>query len=455
MSTLAAALLVATAVLLALGIAGEIRVRRARRAMEAQTARLASLESGLRNVSAVAQIARATSAITDEGRLLHAIVQATCGLLETREGVLMLHDSETGSLFPNAWYGIGVDQGPGELSMETGPIAGITRRLHAATLERGPGGAPGGLAVPLLAQEEIIGILWVGGRGGAFSDLDRRLLEVIGAQSGIAISNLRALGKSQESIERLAETDRLKSDFMASITHELKTPLTSLLGYATLVKRRGDRLSQEQRSEYFDVIERQGERMLHLIDELLQSSRIDAVGIERFRRERIDLKTIIETATEEHRASARDHVLSVSVPVGDFGLYGDPTAIEHMISNLLDNALKYSAPGTNVTITVEDQGPEVRVAVADEGIGIRPDDIPYVFERFRQATGRGKRSVGLGLYIVRRLVEAHGGQVWVDSEPDRGSTFTFTLPRRRDREEPAADADAMPLSATDPIDFPA
>lgn len=411
-------------------------------------------ESRLKDVAALAQIARATSAITDEGRLLDAIVSSACALLGASEGALLTFDPDAGTLLTRARYGLEPDEGPGEVPLEGGPLARVASRRHATEMETGPRGGGGGLAVPLIAREDLIGVLWVGGRARGSTSFDLRLLEVLGAQAGIAIFNARWLAQTRASINRLAETDRLKSDFMASITHELKTPLTSLLGYSTILRRRGEKVSPEQREEYYDIIEKQGERILHLIDELLESSRIDAVGIGRLRREPINLKAILDSALAEHRASARDHTLEMHVPEGDLGLYGDPTAMEHVVSNLIDNALKYSKPGTWVRVQVEEAGPDVRVSVSDEGIGIAPEDLPHVFERFRQAGGPRKRSVGLGLYIVRSLVEAHGGAVSVESEPSKGSTFTFTLPRRR-RGDEGGDEPSMPISASDPIDFPA
>lgn len=414
-----------------------------------------ALESRLQDVAALAQIVRATSAITDEGKLLGAIVSSSCALLGASEGALLTYDAEKRTLLTRARYGLEPDEGPGEIPLAGGPLEQVAARRHATEMPAGPAGGVGSLAVPLIAREDLIGVLWVGGRTRASTAFDLRLLEVLGAQAGISIFNARALALTHASIERLAETDRLKTDFIAAITHELKTPLTSLLGYAAILRRRGDAVSTEQREEYFDIMEKQGERILHLIDELLESSRIDAVGIGRLRREPITLKAIVESALDEHRASARDYTIEVQVPDGDLGLYGDPTAMEHVVSNLIDNALKYSKAGTRVRVLVEEAGPDVRVSVADQGIGIQPEDLPHVFERFRQAAARGKRSVGLGLYIVRSLVEAHGGQVSVESEPNKGSTFTFTLPRRRRGDGRPPDAeDAVPISASDSIDFP-
>ena len=129
---------------------------------------------------------------------------------------------------------------------------------------------------------------------------------------------------------------------------------------------------------------------------------------------------------------AKTHTLAFEVPDRDLGLYGDPTAIEHVLTNLLENAIKYSDPGTEIRLSVEESEPEILISVSDHGQGIPAEDLPFIFERFRQAEGvlHSRASVGLGLYIVRSLVTAHGGRIWAESTEGTGTTFTIALPRR-------------------------
>lgn len=229
---------------------------------------------------------------------------------------------------------------------------------------------------------------------------------------------------------RIAEMERARADIVAGVTHELKTPLTSLLGYAQLLRKRGDSLTGPQRDEYIDVIERQTQRILHLIEGLLQSSWMES-SVGRLERRPVDLVGLSRAIAKE-MGTARGRTIEVEAPPEDLGLFGDPTAIEHVLTNLLDNALKYSQGDVVVSLS-EGEG-EVLVSVRDEGAGIAAEELPHIFERFRQANDRrGDGSVGLGLYIVRNLVEAHGGRIWVESEQGRGARFTVALPRRRDR----------------------
>ena len=239
--------------------------------------------------------------------------------------------------------------------------------------------------------------------------------------------SLRRLSAEQH---RLVELDRTRADIVANVTHELKTPLTSLLGYAQLLRRKSEDLEPQERTEYVDVIERQAQRVLHLIEGLLQSSRLEG-GLGRLERRPLDLSALVRAIAEE-TSVARGRRITVAAPQEDLGVFGDPTAIEHVITNILDNALKYSTGDIDITLH-EGEG-EVLLSVRDTGSGISDDELPYIFERFRQAqNATGNGSVGLGLYIVRNLVEAHGGRVLVESEEGKGSTFTVALPRRRGR----------------------
>ncbi len=233
---------------------------------------------------------------------------------------------------------------------------------------------------------------------------------------------------ARERTAALEDAERLRSDFVAGITHELKTPLTSLLGYATIVRKRGSALTDDQRTEYVGVMERQGQKILRLIEELLQASRVDA-GLAKLQRVPVDLPEIAKAVAGEF-ATSRGREINVYAPASDLGLWGDPAALEHVVTNLIDNALKYSEK--SISVSVIDGDNEVLLSVADEGVGILAEDQPRIFDRFQQsANARGSASVGFGLYLVKSLVEAHGGRVVVDSEVGKGSTFSVAFPIRK------------------------
>ncbi|MGZ6548551.1 MAG: sensor histidine kinase [Actinomycetota bacterium] len=269
-------------------------------------------------------------------------------------------------------------------------------------------------------------ILYALDREREFRRVTRRLLE---ARSKTV--ELYAWLEQERSVaERLMETDRMRADVVAGITHQLKTPLTSLLGYATILRKRIDTLPSDQRDEFIGVIEEQGHRILTLIENLLQSTRVEA-GLGKLQRVPIDLAQIVRAVSRE-MGTGRQRVIEVDVPTHELGLFGDPAAMEHVVTNLLDNALKYSEQDTIVRASVFEGEGEVLLTIADEGVGIPADELPEVFDRFKQTSNaRGHSSVGLGLYLVHSLVGALGGRVWVESEPGKGTTFSVVLPRRR------------------------
>jgi signal transduction histidine kinase len=242
------------------------------------------------------------------------------------------------------------------------------------------------------------------------------------------------LDTQKEEADKLREIQQWRADAVAQVTHELKTPLTSLLGYATILRKRADTIAPEQRTEFIALMEKQGQRILRLIEELLQSSRLDS-GQTKLQRAHVDLPAIARDVAREI-GTGRGRQITVDAPPEDLGLFGDAAALEHVLTNLIDNALKYSGDDTTVRIAIGEGEGEIFFTVSDEGRGIPADQLTSIFERFQQASNaRGGGSVGLGLYIVRSLVQAHGGTVWADSDIGKGTTFTVTLPRRRARSD--------------------
>jgi signal transduction histidine kinase len=258
----------------------------------------------------------------------------------------------------------------------------------------------------------------------------RRLTQELLAQRERAIELYARLEQERNASERLEASDRMRADVVASVTHQLKTPLTSLLGYATILRKRADTLPLEQRDEFIGVIEEQGYRILGLIENLLQSTRVEA-GLGHLQRIPVDLSGIVRAVARE-MGTGRQRTIEVDLAQHELGLYGDPAAMEHVVTNLLDNALKYSEPDTIVRAAVFEGDGEIMFTVSDEGQGIAAEEVSQIFDRFSQASNaRGHSSVGLGLYIVHSLVIAQSGRVWVDSEVGKGTTFTVALPVRR------------------------
>jgi signal transduction histidine kinase len=222
--------------------------------------------------------------------------------------------------------------------------------------------------------------------------------------------------------------DEAKSDFVASISHELRTPMTAVLGAATTLLRDDIELSPERRRQLLEMIGSQGRRLTQITEDVLLASRLDR-GDLRIDRERVDLGELVHSAVETMRHQLPETVTLTAVPNGAAVVVGDPDRIEQVLVNLIDNAVKYSPAGGEVRVSTIASGRAVRVEVEDRGIGIPPSEHESVFEKFYRGSHRQvPTGTGLGLYICRELVRRMGGEIGVESDPGAGSTFYFELP---------------------------
>jgi signal transduction histidine kinase len=251
----------------------------------------------------------------------------------------------------------------------------------------------------------------------------------------------------------LAEANRAKDVFLATLSHELRTPLTPILGWVNLL-RAGGAADASMLTQGLDAVERNARLQARLVDDLLDISRIVS-GKLRIEWEPVNLCAVVELAVETVRAEAdaRGIELVIDLPDCPVVVQGAPVRLQQVVWNLLSNAVKFTPRAGRVRVQARSEGDEARVEVSDTGVGIEPEFLPHVFDRFRQADGSTTRQfggLGLGLAIVRALVELHGGWVRAESEGlERGARFTFGLPRAvasRERDEPVEDAEAEPAS---------
>lgn len=231
--------------------------------------------------------------------------------------------------------------------------------------------------------------------------------------------------------ERAAE--RLKDEFLSLAAHELKTPLTSLKAYAQLLTRKPpQQLPDRLVREALATIDRQADRLTVLIDELLKVSSAET-GSLRVSLQELNLSALVRETVRHISATTPDRHINV-VESGPLPVLADPTRIEHVVLNLLTNAVKYSSNSTPIEVRTYREGSEAIAVVSDQGIGIPPDKLPHVFDRFYQAhsTERyGYGGMGIGLFISKEIVSRHGGRMWVESQEAEGSRFYFSLPLRR------------------------
>jgi signal transduction histidine kinase/ActR/RegA family two-component response regulator len=250
--------------------------------------------------------------------------------------------------------------------------------------------------------------------------------------------------------ESLREADRRKDVFLATLAHELRNPLAPIGNALQIMRMSAD---GEVHNSARGMIERQLRQLIHLVDDLLDVSRISQGKVE-LRKERIELSAVIANAVETSRPviDAAHHELIVGPAIGSaIVVDGDMTRLTQVVANLLNNAAKYTPAGGDITLTTRRDGEQAVIAVADTGIGIPVDRLPDVFEMFAQvdrSSGRSQGGLGIGLALVKRLVEMHGGTVGVASEgPGRGSRFEVRLPAEVEVVPPRADAAAGPRRA--------
>lgn len=227
---------------------------------------------------------------------------------------------------------------------------------------------------------------------------------------------------------RRERIDRLRSDLVATVSHEIRSPLTSVKGFTRTMLIKWERFSDEQKRTMLETINEDADRVTRLLKELLDVSRIDA-GRVQLQRQRIDVvglvKSVVSKAEQRPEGSGREIVVDVDEDLPN--VFADPDKIEQIVTNLVENALKY-APESRIDVSVGRTDGMVRIEVADQGPGIPPDQVRRIFEKFGRGRDNRRSGTGLGLYITRGLAEAHGGRVGCESEVGDGSTFWLELP---------------------------
>ncbi len=255
------------------------------------------------------------------------------------------------------------------------------------------------------------------------------------AQFAIGEENTKASDCSHLTIVYVIQANSLQqaqTEFVSTVSHELRTPLTSIKGFADTILRAGDRLDVNQQRRYVGIIKDQADRLSRLVEDILAVSRLESKKLQ-FTIRAIDLKEAIERVVQNLSDKAKNHKLHTQVPAGLTPVWGDSDRLEQILTNLIDNAIKYSPAGTTVTISakgIQDVPEMVEFAVSDQGVGIPEEHIPQVFSKFGRLDNplvRQTEGTGLGLYITRSLVLALGGQITVTSQPGK-TTFTVKLP---------------------------
>ena len=303
------------------------------------------------------------------------------------------------------------------------------------------------LGVPIPSGGEVVGVISVQStdQENRFTEADERLLATIASSLGVSLYNAKLFEEASHARAAAEEADAAKSSFLSTVSHELRTPLTSVLGFAKIIRRRlEERLfpmvpeddrkvaqAKKQVIENLDVVVSEGERLTKLIDDVLDLAKIEA-GKFTWNMATVTMGDVIDRATSataslfEAKKLRLIRKVEPDLPV----ITGDQDRLIQVVINLISNAVKFTDAGS-ITCSARRDGDELIISVIDSGIGISPADQPKVFEKFKQVgdtlTDKPK-GTGLGLPICKEIIEYHGGHIWVESEPGKGSTFSFTLP---------------------------
>ncbi len=231
----------------------------------------------------------------------------------------------------------------------------------------------------------------------------------------------------------LRNLERMKSDFVSTVSHELRTPLTAIKGFirTLLDDPAGEYFDQDTRMEFYGIIDAECDRLTRLISDLLNVSRIERGQPLQLQYTEVDVAASVERAVSFQRSYADRHTLEVEMPDALPTIIADRDKLDQILTNLLGNAVKYSPAGGVITTRVCRDGDKLLFAVTDQGIGIPHDQLEKIFDRFHRVhSGDSQRvgGTGIGLFLVKNLVEAHHGVIWVESTLGKGSTFYFTLP---------------------------
>jgi GAF domain-containing protein len=305
------------------------------------------------------------------------------------------------------------------------------------------------LVVPLMVKDRVIGTLAIDQTiPDAFSQDDQRTLTIAAAQAAAAIENAQLYSdlaeraeKLEQAYRELQEIDRLKDELVQNVSHELRTPLTFIKGYVELLLEEDMGSLNETQRESLTVVADKTNALARLVSDIIYLQQVERDSLQLSPQDMREMARLAlqscEIAALNAGISLRLHAELTSPPV----LFVDRDRINQVFDNLLGNAIKFSPRGGTISISVEDLGDMLRLAVTDTGVGIPADKLERVFDRFYQVDGSATRrfgGAGLGLAITRRIVEAHGGQIWVESEIGKGSSFIFTLPKMQSARETAA-----------------
>ena len=405
--------------------------------------KLSSEVNELKEILTLYEISQAMTSTLGLKQLLDLILKLACQALGADSGSIMLLDENQKELRVEAYFGLNREVVE-NLRIKIGEriagwaaghdeplllINGLEKYKEFSHLDSRPE-IKSSMVVPLKIKDKLLGVINLNNTASSknFTEKDLKLLTIFATNASLAINDAYVYDK-------IKELDRLKTEFLSNVSHELRTPLMSIQGAVELLLDiSGKKSNKTDNSNLLEIIQRNSERMSDLIKDLLDFSKIEKGSFEIIKK-KISIGNVIKevvkemTPIVEKKGLSFKHRIQREIPE----ILADPDRIKQVLINLIDNAIKFTPSGGEITVGTKVHDKFIEIFVQDTGIGIAPNQHEKIFEKFYQVDGSTTRQysgVGLGLAIAKSIVELHGGDIWVESQLGKGSKFIFTLPRR-------------------------
>jgi signal transduction histidine kinase len=395
-------------------------------------------------LEAATRCARALSSSLDLNEAFKAFIRELRGFVPFDRMAIVLEEAGTAQVLAVAGVGAevvfsrGSRQPVGQTLLDeilrTGQTVyreDMTDARYSEEREFGELGLRSRIAAPLLHGPRAFGMISLVRREpSGFNTQELELVGLLGRLVASAVQNIRAYEAERNTVEELRRLSALRADFVLLVSHELRAPMASVVGSAQTLRQRWRELKPDQRESFLALISSETERLAALVADVLDTSRIDA-GTFTYRFADIDLGALVRDSVAGLSLTQEEVSVVADVHSELPSVRGDRDRLQQVLTNLLDNAVKFSPAGEEVRVSAFQQDSRVRIEVSDRGPGVPPDQQRLIFEKFGRgntAGSPGTPGTGLGLYIARSIVEAHGGVLEISSGADAGATFTLSLP---------------------------
>jgi signal transduction histidine kinase len=451
-------------------IVQQMELKRLRQRMNGEEKDLDRMRSRLAEITHLFEVATELNLRFPVDTILMVMVRRVVAALRAQQASVMLFSPDAGNLETRAYYGVeGEFTAAGRVKLGEGIAGKVAEKRQAMRLDnttkndditqhyRPHRQITSALSVPIVVEDQCLGVLNVNriSHPDLFNDRQKEILRLFAENIGAVIQRADEMEKMEErnrGLEsdnaRLREINRMKDIFLSLASHELKTPLTSVIGYAELLNDHDRELAVDQRKEFTRRLKSEAEQLLGLIEDILDLTRLETGKIE-LKRSRVTLNELSRAAVDTVRALSRKHDVGIIEDYDreDDAIFVDEVKIRQALVNLCVNAIKFSPAKSEIRVSTRQEGASVLVEITDQGPGVSPEESAQIFTLFGQGhrkSTQGTSGLGIGLHLVKRIVELHGGMVGVrngsggGANANLGSTFWIQLPREKSVERAEA-----------------